>query len=211
MARVPLVRTRFGLRSTHHGTAHSHNVLANHNRLQQVTRSVHARTCEYGLLEECKWFLCAIFTKCSRLVPYFSMCSRPAFPNICGAMGLVSKSLTLNMCSTCLSIGFVRSVYLEPNEPRSIFSKPSTRTHPCQSKHGTRTHPPPVKATRRPPQSQPRNQKWQPQSSCERQCTKQQGTLRNAGRQRVTQINSTENAKTRAYPRRGRTVRCHLQ
>ena len=57
------------------------------------------------------------------------MCSRPALPNICGAGGEASGSRVLNIASACLSIGFVRSVYLTPSEPFSIFSKPSASTH----------------------------------------------------------------------------------
>ena len=53
------------------------------------------------------------------------MCSRPALPNICGANGRCSGSRTSNIVIRCLSIGFVRSVYLTPSEPFSIFSKPS--------------------------------------------------------------------------------------
>ena len=53
------------------------------------------------------------------------MCSRPALPNICGANGDCSGSRTSNIVIRCLSMGFVRSVYLTPSEPFSIFSKPS--------------------------------------------------------------------------------------
>ena len=55
------------------------------------------------------------------------MWSRPALPNICGANGDSSGSRTSNMRIMCLSIGLVRSVYLTPSEPFSIFSKPSAR------------------------------------------------------------------------------------
>ncbi len=33
------------------------------------------------------------------------------------------------MSSMCLSMGFVRSMYLAPSEPFSIFSKPAASTH----------------------------------------------------------------------------------
>lgn len=42
-------------------------------------------------------------------IPYFSMCSRPALPNICAVTGPVSKPRLSNITSTCLSIGFVLS------------------------------------------------------------------------------------------------------
>ena len=53
------------------------------------------------------------------------MCSRPALPNICGAGGDASKPRSSTIAPMCLSIGLVRSVYLTPSEPFSIFSKPS--------------------------------------------------------------------------------------
>ena len=53
------------------------------------------------------------------------MCSRPAFPNICGAKGDSSGERISNMRAMCLSIAGVRSVYFMPSEPRSIFSKPT--------------------------------------------------------------------------------------
>lgn len=42
-------------------------------------------------------------------LPYFSICSRPALPNIWAATGPVSNPLLSNITSTCLSIGFVLS------------------------------------------------------------------------------------------------------
>jgi hypothetical protein len=57
------------------------------------------------------------------------MCSRPAFPNICGANGDCSGSRTSNIVVMCLSIGFVRSVYFTPSDPFSIFSKPIAMVH----------------------------------------------------------------------------------
>ena len=53
------------------------------------------------------------------------MWSRPALPNICGAGGDSSGSRSANIAIACLSIAFVRSVYLTPSEPFSIFSKPT--------------------------------------------------------------------------------------
>src|ERR1700735_4672424 len=53
------------------------------------------------------------------------MCSRPALPNICAAGGDAAKPRNSAISVTCLSIGLVRSVYLAPSDPFSIFSKPS--------------------------------------------------------------------------------------
>ena len=53
------------------------------------------------------------------------MWSRPALPNICGAGGDSSGSRIANIAIACLSIAFVRSVYLTPSEPFSIFSNPT--------------------------------------------------------------------------------------
>src|SRR5882672_1451073 len=53
------------------------------------------------------------------------MWSRPALPNICGAGGDCSGSRISNIRIACLSSALVRSVYLTPSEPGSIFSKPS--------------------------------------------------------------------------------------
>ncbi len=55
------------------------------------------------------------------------MYSRPALPNICGAAGAAAKPRRSTMSLKCLSIGVVRSVYLIPSEPFSIFSKPTAR------------------------------------------------------------------------------------
>ena len=63
----------------------------------------------YGLCTECLWFFSAILAKCSGLVPYFLMCSLPALPNICAAMGLASIPSVFIITSTCLSRGLVRS------------------------------------------------------------------------------------------------------
>ena len=52
------------------------------------------------------------------------MWSRPALPNICGANGDSSGGRTSAIAMKCLSSAFVRSVYLMPSDPRSIFSKP---------------------------------------------------------------------------------------
>src|SRR4051794_13910971 len=48
----------------------------------------------------------------------------PALPNICGAPGDSSGSRRANIAMACLSRALVRSVYLTPSEPGSIFSKP---------------------------------------------------------------------------------------
>ena len=53
------------------------------------------------------------------------MWSRPALPNICGAGGDCSGSRISNIRIACLSSALVRSVYLTPSEPGSIFSKPT--------------------------------------------------------------------------------------
>ena len=53
------------------------------------------------------------------------MWSRPALPNIWGAGGDSSGSRMANIAVTCLSRALVRSVYLTPSEPFSIFSKPT--------------------------------------------------------------------------------------
>ncbi len=77
------------------------------------------------MLTECLWFFQPILANCSLVVPYFSMCSRPALPNIWGAPGaLGSKPRCSTITAKCLSMGTVRSVYLMPSEPLSIFSKP---------------------------------------------------------------------------------------
>ena len=55
------------------------------------------------------------------------MWSRPALPNICGAGGEASGSRSSNIRIACLSSALVRSVYLTPRLPGSIFSKPSAR------------------------------------------------------------------------------------
>lgn len=47
----------------------------------------------------------------SKCIPYFSICSLPAFPKICGVAGALSKPLVSIMTSKCLSIGLVRSVH----------------------------------------------------------------------------------------------------
>jgi hypothetical protein len=57
------------------------------------------------------------------------MCSRPAFPNICGAPGALAKPRISTISLKCLSIGLLRSVYFTPSEPFSIFSKPSAMAH----------------------------------------------------------------------------------
>ena len=87
-----------------------------------------SRNCEYGLFTECLWFLWPILANCSAVVPYFSMCSRPALPKNCGAAGAAAKPRSATMSSNCLSMGLVRSVYFTPSEPFSIFSKPSAMT-----------------------------------------------------------------------------------
>src|SRR3954465_9224317 len=84
--------------------------------------------CAYGLLTECLWFFQPIQAKWSGSEPYFSMCSRPAAPNICGAGGAFSHSRSSMSACMCLSIGFVRSVYFTPSDPFSIFSKPTPGT-----------------------------------------------------------------------------------
>ena len=76
-------------------------------------------------MTECLWFFQPIQAKCSGFEPYFSMWSRPALPNICGANGDSSGSRTSNMRIMCLSSAVVRSVYFIPSEPCSIFSKPT--------------------------------------------------------------------------------------
>ena len=53
------------------------------------------------------------------------MWSRPALPNICGAAGEASGARIWNIAVACLSSALVRSVYLTPSEPGSIFSKPT--------------------------------------------------------------------------------------
>ena len=52
------------------------------------------------------------------------MWSRPALPNICGAIGDSSGARSSIIRMTCLSIGFVRSSNEFLSEPRCIFSKP---------------------------------------------------------------------------------------
>eukprot|EP01137_Pigoraptor_chileana_P036256 Opistho-2@31508 len=93
------------------------------------SRVYSSRNCEYGLLTECLWFFHAIFAKCRAVVPYFSICSRPALPNICGAMGAGAMPLTSDMRPTCFSIGLQRSLNFAPSDPRSIFSKPRAMAH----------------------------------------------------------------------------------
>jgi len=97
--------------------------------------------CASGLFTECLWFFQAICAKCSRLVPYFSMCSRPAPPNICAVMGAASMPNCSAMTITCFSFGFARSSHcirggvrrgvrtlgMESSEPFIIFSKPTAR------------------------------------------------------------------------------------
>jgi len=95
-----------------------------------------SRNCEYGFSTLCLWFLYAILAKCSAVVPYFSMCSRPALPKSCGVGGArAAYSRRLIITIMCWSIGLVRSMNLAPSEPFSIFSKPSASTQsempPC--------------------------------------------------------------------------------
>ncbi|SHY08067.1 Uncharacterised protein [Mycobacteroides abscessus subsp. abscessus] len=78
------------------------------------------------MFTECLWFLWPILAKCSAVVPYFCMCSRPAAPNIQGAGGK-AKSNSPASASMCRCIGCSRSVKVAPNEPGCIFSKPSAR------------------------------------------------------------------------------------
>ena len=44
-------------------------------------------------------------------IPYFSMCSRPALPKICGVKGVRSIPRVSITSWACLSIGLVRSAY----------------------------------------------------------------------------------------------------
>lgn len=82
----------------------------------------------YGLLTECLWFLYAILANCSRVVPYFFMCSIPAFPNNWAAIGAASSPASSDISPTCLSSGLVLSINFEVKLPLSIFSKPTART-----------------------------------------------------------------------------------
>ena len=44
-------------------------------------------------------------------IPYFSMCSFPAFPNICAASGPSANPLNSAIAATCLSNGLLLSWY----------------------------------------------------------------------------------------------------
>lgn len=50
-----------------------------------------------------------IMAKCILTIPYFSICSLPAFANICGVIGALAKPYLFIMISKCLSIGLVLS------------------------------------------------------------------------------------------------------
>src|SRR5687768_11037223 len=76
----------------------------------------------YGFFAACLRALTETWAKVSFLVPYFQRYSRPAPPNICAAGGAWLKPCTLLITAACCSTGLVRSVYLEPSAPFSIFS-----------------------------------------------------------------------------------------
>ena len=50
---------------------------------------------------------------CTVVLPYLSICSLPAFPNIWAVTGAGTMSCKEAMISTCLSIGLVLSVYCQ--------------------------------------------------------------------------------------------------
>ena len=74
-------------------------------------------------------FLTATLASCSRVVPYLSMCSLPAPPNIWAAGGAGAKPWSACISSMCLSSGRVRSPHFIPSEPFSIFSNPRASAH----------------------------------------------------------------------------------
>jgi hypothetical protein len=85
------------------------------------------------LFTECLWFFHPIFANCSAVVPYFSMCSRPALPKNCGAGGAFAKPRFSIIAWACLSMGLTRSVNLMPSDPFSIFSKPRASAQSARS------------------------------------------------------------------------------
>src|SRR6201996_7412603 len=86
----------------------------------------------YGLLTECLWFFHPIQAKWSGVEPYFSMWSRPALPNICGAGGEASGSRISNIRVAWRSSALVRSVYLTPRPPLTAWRARKSAEDPVE-------------------------------------------------------------------------------